>query len=194
MPAFIDLTGRKFGRLTVLSRAGDTKHKHPQWNCQCDCGAMSVVRGQSLRAGTTVSCGCFGRDQKGEICRARATHGHSSRTKQTRAYTAWVGMLQRCTNPSNPKFYLYGGRGITVCRRWQNDFANFLADMGEPPVGLTLDRKDVNGHYEPGNCRWASQREQQNNRSNNRRIEWRGQNLTIHGMVARHRNSPPHDF
>jgi hypothetical protein len=93
-------------------------------------------------------------------------------------------MIQRCTNPNLKKFAIYGGRGIRVCDQWAS-FANFLADMGEPSPGMTLDRINPNGNYEPENCRWATQREQQNNRTNNRCIEWQGQNLTAHEWARR---------
>lgn len=166
----IDLAGKRFGRLDVLSRAGSDKSGNAKWECRCDCGATRVVYSQSLRSGATLSCGCLNK----EINSASAKHGMAG----TREYKAWAGMVQRCTNPKNAKWPRYGGRGITVCERWLS-FENFRADMGARPEGMTIDRKNNGGNYEPGNCRWATQKQQGNNRGNNRHVVVGGRTMTV---------------
>ena len=123
----------------------------------------------------TRSCGCFQRE--GAIQRA-TKHGHASRRRPSSAYRTWGHMLSRCRDSAVPEYRYYGGRGITVCERWLR-FENFLADMGEPPRGKSIERIDVNGNYEPSNCRWATQREQCNNQRRNRRISAGGLTLTL---------------
>lgn len=176
MPPFIDLTGRRFARLTVIGRGPDNKWKHPHWYCRCDCGKETLVDGAGLRKGTTRSCGCYNDEVRSRMTAARnTTHGHS----KTPTHTAWNQLRGRCLNPNNEKYPLYGGRGITICERW-NDFANFLADMGERPSPKhSLDRIDANGPYSPENCRWATQKTQQNNRRNNRLLTCNGETLTL---------------
>jgi len=154
-----DMVGLRFSRLTVMSRNGSDANGNARWVCVCDCGATKSILGQSLRYGSTTSCGCANK----EILRSQVTHGASG----TKEYFAWHGMLQRCNNPNHTKWHRYGARGITVCERWQV-YENFLKDMGPRPPGMTVDRKDNDGNYEPSNCRWASQMTQGNNRSNNR--------------------------
>jgi hypothetical protein len=158
----IDLTGRVFGRLTVLSRNGSTQHGRATWQCQCICGSPErVVSSAHLLNGAIASCGCL----RAELHLKRATkHGHTKGGKRSRVYTAWMSMNQRTADPNYHGFEYWGGRGIKVCDRWRNSFAAFHEDMGDPPAGLSLDRKDVNGHYEKSNCRWASASEQISNR------------------------------
>lgn len=148
-----DLSGRRFGLLVVDERVGTTEDSKALWRCRCDCGGESVVRGCYLRSGHTKSCGCQKGRRNGEA--AATTHGMSG----TPTYGTWRKMIERCTNPNARQWEWYGGRGVTVCDRWRS-FENFLADMGERPEGRTLDRVDVNGNYEPGNCRWATWPEQ----------------------------------
>jgi hypothetical protein len=176
----LDLKGQRFGRLVVLSRA----HNHGKrvaWHCQCDCGQTVVVPTLRLRSGATQSCGCRAADaSRANLQAAHAAcldHGHCV-GGHTPTYTSWVDMRSRCENSSVKQYADYGGRGISVCERWQS-FENFLADMGERPPGRTLDRIDNDGHYEQGNCQWATRRMQQNNSRRNRRLTFAGETLSL---------------
>lgn len=161
MPSAINLTGNRYGRLVVIGCAGNNAHKQRTWLCQCDCGETNTVVGGSLVSGLTRSCGCL----KNDTIRAiRLKHGHSSGRKRSTEYTAWKNMKIRCGYPDYKAFHHYGGRGITICKRWLNSFENFLADMGPKPFGLTLDRINTNGNYRPSNCRWATWKQQRANR------------------------------
>ena len=153
--------GDRFGRLVVIERVPSAYN--PRYLCRCDCGRQLEVFGGNLRSGNSRSCGCLQREL---LSAQRTTHGMSARDNRT--YTTWLAMKGRCFNPHDGHHYrLYGERGITVCDRWlgPDGFANFLADMGERPDGMTLDRyPDPDGNYEPGNCRWATPAEQGRNR------------------------------
>lgn len=163
---FIDMTGRRFGRLLVISYAGRPRPSQHEWLCNCDCGTEIKVDGARLRKGSTTSCGCL----RNELNATRfVTHGETNSPE----YTSWVGMKGRCLNPANPKYERYGGRGISVCDRWRDSFEAFLEDMGHrPSPAHSIDRRDNDGNYEPGNCRWATPVEQQRNRGGQR--VWRG--------------------
>lgn len=159
----LDLTNRCFGRLTVLSRAGNRSNV-ASWNCQCDCGNETVTLAQNLRSGGTRSCGCLSR----EVTAKRSLrHGHASGGHVSLTYRVWSGIHTRCYNQTSRNFRYYGGRGIQMCVRWHrsnpNGFSNFLADMGEKPQGLSIDRVNNDWSYMPGNCRWATSKEQRNN-------------------------------
>lgn len=161
MPPLKDLTGQKFGRLTVLERAEyDGKNKVIRYKCVCECGEERVVFRNSLATGQTQSCGCLNRD----ISRERATHGYTRNGKKTKEYLAINNIIARCTNPKNPMYKHYGGRGITVCDRWRNQPGTFVEDMGYRPSDKhSIERIDVNGNYEPSNCKWATATEQSRN-------------------------------
>jgi hypothetical protein len=167
-----DLTGRCFGRLTVTGAAGKDEHGRTLWACVCDCGGVATsIRRYSSMNGNTRSCGCLRREtqsKNGAASKGRLPrHGLARRGTTSSEWHAWQGMKQRCLNPNDTVFKYYGGRGIRVCDRWRDSFDAFLADMGrKPSPELTLDRFDVNGDYEPGNCRWTSWQVQ---RANQRR-------------------------
>jgi len=157
----VDISNARFGSLTAMSQSGwhiqSSGRRMPIWRCKCDCGSELDVRKTYLTSGDTKSCGCLRRRTTASL---KMKHGmaHKSST-----YDIWVLMRQRCNNPRANGFRYYGGRGVTVCERW-DDYANFLSDMGERPTGLTLDRRDPYGNYEPSNCRWETWTVQNNNK------------------------------
>lgn len=157
----IDLTGEKVGRWTVLSRAENTPQGQARWLCRCECGNEATLKSIVLRRAVSRSCGCL----NVEVVKARSTkHGHATGGISP-TYHSWSGMVARCTSPKHKDFKNYGARGITVCDRWLT-FANFLADMGERPKGMSIDREDNDRGYEPGNCRWVTAKEQARNKRN----------------------------
>lgn len=179
-PRVHDLRGLRFGRLEVLRFAG--RRRQPSgyattlWACQCDCGRQTVAMAWALKHGSTKSCGCLQRQRAVET---HTRHGHTRRRRQSVEYQCWRSMIDRCTNRQNQSFESYGGRGISVCVRWRYSFENFLADMGPRPQGRSIDRMDNDGNYEPGNCRWATKKEQGRNRSNNTMLTAIGETLTL---------------
>jgi hypothetical protein len=175
-----DFIGKIFGRLTVLEYAGFNSHRDPMWLCQCKCGNTKVVRQVSLLNGDTKSCGCLHR----EIIIERSTkHGLKRRKNGNKLYPVLMSMRSRCYNPNNAAYSHYGARGIIICPEWLGEqgiinFYNWSINNGYQE-GLTIDRIDVNGNYEPNNCRWVDMKTQQNNRSNNHYIEIDGETHTI---------------
>jgi hypothetical protein len=169
MPKRINITGQRFGRLIALEFVRSTSSA-TFWRCKCDCGKIVEVARGSLTTGKTRSCGCL----LAEIVKtASRTHGMSG----TSEHNAWMGMIQRCTNPSNARYSDYGGRGICVCSRWLS-FENFISDMGLRPDGCTLDRIDNDKGYSPDNCRWATTYTQASNKRNSKRYTCNGMTLT----------------
>lgn len=152
MPAALELTNKRFGRLVALRR-GELEGGRYKWIFQCDCGRLKAINTNDVRMGKTTSCGCLHSDVLSE---QNTKHGLTGSAE----HRSWISMVQRCTDLSNP---YYGGRGITICERWK-EFKNFLADMGTKPTpDHTLDRINNNGNYEPTNCRWATKSEQRQN-------------------------------
>lgn len=172
------LIGYRFGKLFVIADApddvvfvGTAKEKRfKQYVCKCDCTNHVMVRQHSLCYRNVKSCGC-----------ARVKHGHSLNNTHSPTYKTWVGMWARCTNPNTTDFEIYGGRGIVVCDEWKT-FERFLNDMGVKPIGTSIDRIDVNGGYNPLNCRWATAQQQQSNKRSNRIVVYQGikDTLTAH--------------
>lgn len=155
-----DLTGQIFGRLKVVE-FHSSKNWRRYWVCICECGKTKIIAGSSLKCGNSTSCGCYNREL---ICK----HGQY----QTSEYYCWEAMTARCTNPNNPMYYRYGGRGITVCEEWKNNFKNFLSDMGNKPSSKhSIDRINNDGDYNKNNCRWATTKEQANNTSRSTKEE-----------------------
>jgi len=157
-----DYTGQKFGRLTAIALVYRDKKNNHLWAFKCDCGATANKRIKSVREGHTSSCGCL---QKEALVHRNTRHGLIAQMRPE--YRSWRDMRARCNNPNNSDYANYGGRRISVCERW-NDFAKFVEDMGPRTVGMTLDRIDPNGNYEPANCRWADAKTQANNKRTNR--------------------------
>jgi hypothetical protein len=177
--SLIDMTGKTFGRLTVIERASENRGRQPMWLCRCVCGEMTTVSGRNLRTHHTQSCGCLRPDVSAAV---HTRHGAARQTHRTRLYRVWCAMLGRCRNANDPAYLHYGGRGITVCDRWQGEhgFENFLADMGPKPTPKhTLDRTDNDRGYGPDNCRWATRIEQNRNRRDNHLVCYRGQTLPL---------------
>lgn len=173
MVKFINLAGQKFGRLTVVKFFEKRGH-NTYWLCKCDCGNEKIICKYSLTSGKTKSCGCL----NSEISRKNHT---SHNLSKTRIYNIWVKMKSRCLNSNDFKFKNYGGRGILICDEWKNDFKTFYdwSIANGYADNLTIDRIDNNGNYEPKNCRWATAKEQANNKRNNKRLTYNNMSLTV---------------
>lgn len=167
----LKLEGMRFGRLVVTRREVNKINNRALFLCKCDCGNEKIIRSDALQSGVSTSCGCYHKEM---LLKANTTHGMS----RSGIYTAWEGMKARCNNMYSDHYKDYGGRGIKLCKRWHK-FENFYSDMGERPCGMTIERKDNNGNYEPGNCRWATQKEQKNNTRRTRFYEFNSQSKTL---------------
>lgn len=168
-----DKTGFKFGMLTVIKQAGFTDDGKAKWLCRCDCGNYKVIRSCNIRENSkTKSCGCYKREYL-----KRTKHSYKHGMYGTRIYNEWASMKWRCYTKSNTSYKNYGGRGIRVCEEWLNDFLSFYTWAIENGYSdeLTLDRIDVDGNYEPDNCRWVSMKVQDNNKRNNKYLEYNGE-------------------
>jgi hypothetical protein len=172
------ILGERFGRLVPFNRylAPHIRMDYFYWHCQCDCGRMPLVPQNGLLRGLTVSCGCY----RLEVNTKHGRSGIVDGKRVDRTYSIWCSMLGRCYVTSAGGYERYGAKGITVCDRWRNSFEAFLEDMGEAPPGKTIDRfPNREGNYEPGNCRWATPKQQQNNLTNNLMVECQGQTVTL---------------
>lgn len=172
----LDLTGLRYGRLRVTAPA-ESKGGQSRWKCLCDCGKETVAFLGNLRRGHTISCGC-----ERSIVTTREKTKHSMYGTPT--YKSWSAMLTRCNNPKAPKYKDYGARGISVCEAWSK-FEAFLADMGVRPEGTTLGRRDNDGNYEPGNCKWETAVEQGRNKRNTTLYEVGGIKATLKAHCER---------
>lgn len=175
MKTTIDLVGQKFGHLTVIKYFGKTKSRKILWECKCDCGNpnTTIVTGSNLKTGNTISCGCI---RKQRLLNSVTKHNE----RHTKLYGVWCSMKSRCQNPNNASYKNYGGRGICVCEEWQN-YTNFMQWSKESGYkeNLSIDRIDVNGNYEPFNCRWVDMKTQANNTRQNKYVLYNNKNLTV---------------
>lgn len=166
----LNLTGKRFGRLLIIAPASSVKGMS-KWCGLCDCGSTGVYYSKLLKRGDTKSCGCL---RKELTKKYKTKHGKSG----SATFNVWVHMKSRCLCKTNHKYKNYGGRGITICERWMI-FENFLEDMGEKPLGKTIDRIDNNKGYCKSNCRWATPSEQANNKTTTIRIKYKGRTLSL---------------
>lgn len=181
MVAKKNITGMIFSRLTVIEELFTKSEGHTRWKCICDCGSLVSARGSHLRSGQVKSCGCLVKETTSRIGKALKTHGMTNAPE----YAIWSAMKQRCGNEKDPSYADYGGRGIRVWSEWLMSFETFYAHMGPRPTPThSLDRIEVDGHYDVFNCRWATPDEQQNNKRNSVKFEHEGQMLTV-AQIAR---------
>lgn len=175
MSGLVDLTDREFDRLTVLRYLGGSK-----WECQCKCGKIKSVHRAKLLGLETRSCGCLRKETTAANAKLRKTHGHCTGGKNSTEYNIWRNMIKRCTNLKDKDYPNYGGRGIKICKRWLNSFADFLTDVGlRPSKAHTLDRKNNNGPYSPYNVCWATPIIQDRHKRSNRNITHNGKTMCV---------------
>jgi hypothetical protein len=172
-----DLTGMVFGQLVAIEYSHNTPNNAAVWLCKCSCGVEKTISARSLVSGGTISCGCHG---KSIIGKSTFVHGHAKRKGTTSEYRCWKNMKNRCYRESDPHYYLYGGRGITICESWLDSFENFIADMGRRPSEKhSIDRIDVDKNYDPSNCRWGTLDQQSRNKRNNIWLEANGERMIM---------------
>lgn len=175
----------RFGRLTVVGegapKVAASGFSAKTARVRCDCGVEKVVRAGDLKHGYSHSCGCLQRELTAvKIADRSRTHGQAGKSVRTPEYSAWSSMKRRCSSPRDSNYPRYGGRGITVCDRWRDSFEAFFEDMGPRPSAIhSVERDNRDGNYEPGNCRWATQKEQANNRRSNVEVEAFGETMTV---------------
>lgn len=179
MGKFIDLTGQRFGRLTVLGRSY-TRKGQLFWQCRCDCGNMCVVQGSLLRGGRTSSCGCL-HDEMADVRIKTVNKLHPSLIRDKNLYRTWNNMRQRCSNPNHPEYRNYGGRGVHVCPEWDKSYSNFEQWAMESgyQCGLSIDRVDNDGDYTPSNCRWTTALIQSNNQRKTIMLTYQGKTKAL---------------
>lgn len=194
----VDISGKRFGRLVAIEYAGKiTSEISPTtislWKCKCDCGNQLIVRYPALISSNTRSCGCkkIESDHQNNIKKRKSVSQRfcfEGNLDKHPLRLIWKSMLMRCNNPNVKNYNNYGGRGVKVCERWSGNlgFENFVNDMGERPDGTTLDRIDVNGNYEPSNCRWATTEQQNNNRTDNSRVTLNGESITCSQLCSKY--------
>jgi len=173
----LNLLLRTFGRLKVIGKEELSYKNQVMWLCECACGGSKSVATGRLTSGRTRSCGCINKERF-------ITHGQAFKGKKSTEYNIWHNMRARCSSPKNSHYSDYGGRGITVCKEWQESFEAFFSDMGERPMGLELDRTDNNKGYSPDNCRWATRTQQTRNRRGNVPVEYKGIKYTSVAELA----------
>lgn len=181
MVAPLEIYGERYGRLVAIARVAN-RGRRTVWRFLCDCGCEADISLEAVRAGMTRSCGCLLRET---TATRSVTHGHSRGRRATRELKSWHHAKARCYNVNDPKFPQYGGRGITMCAEWRNDFGAFIAHMGPAPPRHTIDRIDVNGNYEPGNCRWATSHQQARGRTDNVFVEFEGERMILKDCAGR---------
>src|ERR1700722_1457131 len=179
----MDISGHKFGLLTAIKIDDQRMSPHTYWICQCDCGNTCSVYLGNLRRGHTSSCGCV---TKKLLSSSRMIHGHNIKHRVSSEYSTWVSMKSRCNNPNSTSYKLYGEKGVSVCKQWNDSFQCFFNDMGPKPTkNHSIDRyPDKNGNYEPGNCRWATDKEQNRNRSNTKWITYNNKQILIPDLAV----------
>jgi len=167
--SYKDLTGNRYGRLVVIERVANRK-KLRTWLCLCDCGNTHTTAGKCLVSGDTQSCGCLQKERTADFNRTRIDRlAERGKKKDHPLFVTWLDMRRRCTKPWMHSYKYYGAKGVSVCEQWTNDFWAFIDHIGEPPgEGYTIDRIDPYGNYEPGNVRWATHKEQANNKRRNK--------------------------
>jgi hypothetical protein len=168
-----DITGKKFGRLTAIAPIRRAPYSNIVWLCICECGTEKEAVLSDLNKGHYLSCGCYKIEC---ISKSKTTHGMSNSAE----FNIWQGIKERCNNKKAANYHRYGGRGIKICERWENDFSAFYEDMGSRPSSKhSIDRIDNNGDYVKPNCRWTTKKVQSNNRNNNKRLEYCGETRTV---------------